>query len=87
MCLDDLTFEEGVTCAPRPCPKVSRDLPPDEGCVPGAPDPSARPPAAGRSGSFSRAERREWEDQLRYHLPFDYVPNVFDHEPRPSDLY
>ncbi len=49
--------------------------------------------AGGRGGSGSvsgmgaakgRVWHRDWEDQAEAPAAFDYVPNAFDHEPRPA---
>ena len=31
-----------------------------------------------------RRRHRDWEDAAERGAAFDYVPNVFDHEPRPA---
>jgi hypothetical protein len=32
----------------------------------------------------AKEEIRDWEDEVTNPKVFDYIPNVFDHEPRPT---
>ncbi|EKX48996.1 hypothetical protein GUITHDRAFT_151577 [Guillardia theta CCMP2712] len=75
MCLDSGQFEQGVVCVPKPCPVDSHDCP-QQGVV----------TSEGIQPHVSKAQERDYEQQLQVPMQHDYNPNVFDQEPRPYSL-
>ena len=84
-CLADGSYERGVECVPRPCPKRHKiPLPADEPCehVSEARASADHPPSV----AISQHEIKDWEQGLERQDVYDYTPNVFDHEPRPYQI-
>eukprot|EP00285_Hemiselmis_virescens_P014696 CAMPEP_0173400020 /NCGR_PEP_ID=MMETSP1356-20130122/46716_1 /TAXON_ID=77927 ORGANISM="Hemiselmis virescens, Strain PCC157" /NCGR_SAMPLE_ID=MMETSP1356 /ASSEMBLY_ACC=CAM_ASM_000847 /LENGTH=131 /DNA_ID=CAMNT_0014359873 /DNA_START=22 /DNA_END=417 /DNA_ORIENTATION=+ len=81
LCLDSGEFERGVTCVATPCP-----------CCEQSSETKSTPKCTSEGGggkdvaSFvaTPKEIRQWEDEVEHPHVFNYVPNVFDHEPRPT---
>jgi len=83
MCLADGSYEKGIECIPRPCPKKNKmPMPEDEPCDSEAHALEAHPPAV----QITHHQIKDWEQGLQRHDVYDYTPNVFDHEPRPYQI-
>ena len=82
-CLPDGSYEKGIECIPRPCPKKNKiPMPEDEPCDSEAHALEAHPPAV----KISHHQIKDWEQGLQRQDVYDYTPNVFDHEPRPYQI-
>ena len=80
-CLPDGSYTPGGACRLKPCPKdgptpfeeCAKDLDESRNALPTLPKPS-------------KAQVKEWTDELNRHGVYDYTSNVFDQEPRPYQI-